>query len=256
MIACEKMYSEQQIERMSRGFFLSGGPTACLLIHGLCGTPAELIPLGQYLHRQGCSVRGMLVAGHGTTLRDLDHSRWQDWVRSAEEAYRTLRAEHETVYVIGHSMGAALALHLAEQFDPAGVALLAPALFLTFRFSAASIRSRFSAHTPFLPLTIPPDKLVYVRGYKSSSRHGRLELRKLSAFVRKTLSQVTAPILVVHSVYDDVVGMRNAACIMTGVSSSLKKQRILVQSGHMIQLDRESDVVFAEISGLISGLPG
>ncbi|MEG3070036.1 MAG: hypothetical protein RQM92_03610 [Candidatus Syntrophopropionicum ammoniitolerans] len=36
----------------TKQFHFPGSSVGCLLIHGFCGTPGEMIPLGRYLHDQ------------------------------------------------------------------------------------------------------------------------------------------------------------------------------------------------------------
>ena len=48
-------------------FFLPGDEHAVLLTHGFTGSAAHMRPLGDYLHAQGFTVRGILLPGHGTS---------------------------------------------------------------------------------------------------------------------------------------------------------------------------------------------
>ena len=49
-------------------FLLPGGSKGVLLIHGFTGSPSEMILLGNYLYRQGYTVLGVRLAGHGKTV--------------------------------------------------------------------------------------------------------------------------------------------------------------------------------------------
>lgn len=48
-------------------FILTGGDDGILLIHGFTGSPAEMRPLGCYLHERGLTVSAPLLPDHGTT---------------------------------------------------------------------------------------------------------------------------------------------------------------------------------------------
>lgn len=41
---------------MVNPFYFPGGQIGCLLIHGFSGTPAEMLPLGDYLAGQGLNI--------------------------------------------------------------------------------------------------------------------------------------------------------------------------------------------------------
>src|SRR5438067_6194255 len=114
-------------------FSLGDGEDACLLLHGLTGSPAEVRPVGEALARAGFHAVGPLLPGHGTTPADLETVTRSDMLDAAQEALLSLRGARR-VYLCGLSMGALLAIRLAAKgFVRQGVApvsalaLLAPA---------------------------------------------------------------------------------------------------------------------------------
>ena len=94
-------------------FFLPGGSTGVLLVHGFTGLPAELSMMGEYLQQRGCTVLGVRLAGHGTTVEDMSRMTAEDWLDSVRDGYAMLRGSCERIVVAGHSMGGLLALLLA-----------------------------------------------------------------------------------------------------------------------------------------------
>lgn len=62
-------------------FFLPGGEKGVLLIHGFTGLPAELLLMGEALNKQGFTVLGVRLAGHGTTVEDMSHMTWNGRTR-------------------------------------------------------------------------------------------------------------------------------------------------------------------------------
>ena len=91
-------------------FFLPGGSMGVLLVHGFTGLPAELSMMGEYLQQRGCTVLGVRLAGHGTTVEDMSRMTAEDWLDSVRDGYALLRGSCERVVVAGHSMGGLLAL--------------------------------------------------------------------------------------------------------------------------------------------------
>ena len=59
---------------------IAGGQVGVLLLHGLCGTPAEMRFVAMGLARAGYTVHCPQLAGHGSE----NGGRWQDWYLSAE----------------------------------------------------------------------------------------------------------------------------------------------------------------------------
>jgi carboxylesterase len=118
---------EHQPFTLDRG----GDSPAALLIHGFPGSPAEIRPLAQAIHDAGWTARGMLLPGFGAQIETLPERTIREWLDAVREEYFTLRQRHETVALVGYSMGAALAITLAAQVDPKPEALVLLAPFWT-----------------------------------------------------------------------------------------------------------------------------
>src|SRR5437016_5161881 len=95
-------------------FSLGGGDLACLLLHGLTGSPAEVRPVGEALAKAGFRAVGPLLPGHGTTPQDLEVVTRADMLDAAREALLSLRGARR-VYLCGLSMGALLVVYLAAK---------------------------------------------------------------------------------------------------------------------------------------------
>ena len=52
-------------------FFLPGGSTGCLLIHGFTASPQEMRRLGEHLAGEGHTVLGLRLPGHASTPPDM-----------------------------------------------------------------------------------------------------------------------------------------------------------------------------------------
>src|ERR1700680_2039921 len=111
---------------------IAGGNVGVLLIHGLCGTPAEMQFLAVGLGRDGYTVHCPQLAGHGGRRGDIVKTGWKDWYQSAEHALTQIRKECDTVIVGGLCLGSILGLHLAinQPHKVQGVALFAPTLWI------------------------------------------------------------------------------------------------------------------------------
>jgi len=95
-------------------FVLGEGPDACLLLHGLTGSPAEMRPVGEALAAAGFRAVGPLLPGHGTTPEDLDITTRADLVQAAESALLSLEGARR-IFLCGLSVGGLLAIHLAAR---------------------------------------------------------------------------------------------------------------------------------------------
>ena len=104
-----------------------------LLIHGYTGTSREMLPLARYLSEHNISSYGILLPGHGSTPRELKKTTKEDWYKAAEDALIRMKKEHQTVYITGFSIGSAIAIKLAANYQVDGIALLSPAVYLKKR---------------------------------------------------------------------------------------------------------------------------
>src|SRR6185312_1439011 len=107
-----------------------GGSTGVLLCHGFTGSPQSIRPWAEYLAEAGLSVWLPRLPGHGTTWQEMARTRWEDWYAEVDRAFDELRAKSDEIFVMGLSMGACLALRLAEVRGPAisGLVLVNPSV--------------------------------------------------------------------------------------------------------------------------------
>lgn len=85
-----------------------------LMLHGMTGSPLELIPLAHILAEKGFKSFIPALSGHGTNLRDFRHTRAKSWVQDAHRAIEQATDGGQTrCSIVGHSFGATLALYVA-----------------------------------------------------------------------------------------------------------------------------------------------
>lgn len=99
---------------------------AALLVHGFPGTPADMRPLAASLAAAGWDVDAPLLPGFGPQIITLPNRRHVEWRDTVAERVRLLRTEHDTVIVVGHSLGASVSIVAAQREMADGYALLAP----------------------------------------------------------------------------------------------------------------------------------
>ena len=75
-------------------YWFEGNEVGCLILHGFTGTPQNVRPLADYLARRGLTVSVPRIAGHGTTVQDLDATGPDDWLGTAEQALADAAGEH------------------------------------------------------------------------------------------------------------------------------------------------------------------
>lgn len=241
-------------------FFLPGTrPTACLLIHGFTGTPAEMRPLGEHLAELGFTVLGVRLAGHGSSAADLARTRWTDWYASVEKGLERLLQQPRPVAVAGMSLGGLLAIHLAHE-RPAAVralALCGTPLFLADR------RARWLL-PPLLALPLPGLRSILIAkeggsdvadaearealpSYREMPLGGILELLRLRRRVRSELAAVRQPCLLVHGRHDHSVPLANLDLLARRLGSTRIERLVCERSYHVVTVDRDHETVAQRI---------
>lgn len=231
-------------------FKLEGGPTGVLLVHGFTGSPADMRPMGEFLHAQGLTVSAPLLPGHATEPADLNRTSWAEWYGAARNALDELSARTRHVFACGLSMGGVLSLHLAAHARLDGVATLAsglrpkdwrvplvPVLKYVMAFDVKSTGEDIK----------DPEARGNFLGYSCWPTWGVHELLKLNRHVREDLPDVRCPLLVIHARDDHVVPVEDAAIIVAETGSRSKRQVILENSWHVVTLDYERERVQREV---------
>ncbi len=256
----------------SNGFYYQAGDAAVLLIHGLTGTPAEMRHIAKRLKKRGFSVMCPQLAGHCGTERELKRSTWQDWYLSIDHAFEALKREHTHVYVSGLSMGALLALKLADEKGQRvnGLGLLSTTFFYD-GWNMPQLKRKFLLplvlHTPlkyFLswdetpPYGIKCERtraMVHAvlanRDAQASEKVGIfrtsaitiLESTRLIRSARAALPQVISPTLIVHANEDDMASIKNAHYVKNHIASDKVETFFVDDTYHVLTLDkRRNDV--------------
>ncbi len=247
----------QHAELAPNAFILEGGAVGCLLLHSFTGSPLEMRPLSEFLVARGFTVCVPLLAGHGTVPEDLARVSWRDWASSANEALVSLRARCEIVFVAGVSMGALLTLHLAAHHPMlSGIVLYSPALRLAQKGLYLSpllqcLQKQWSKEINSQADLADPEGLRYLWSYATIPVHGICELLKLQHVVRVAMAGIHVPAIVFCSTRDRVLHPVTGKLTFAKLGSVDKELVTLHNSGHLMVVDGEREMIFAHTFGFL-----
>jgi carboxylesterase len=233
-----------------------GGDVGVLLCHGFTGSPASMRAWGEHLSRSGCTVSVPLLPGHGTRWQDMNDTTWQDWYATADEALTGLTKQCTSVVVGGLSMGACLALRLAEErpHDVAGLLLVNPAVASENKqLLLLPVLHRFVPSLPGIGNDIKRGGADEI-GYDRTPLRALNSLTKLWKLTRADLPKVTAPLLLFRSAVDHVVDPSSARIILARVSSRQASETMLDDSFHVATIDNDAPRIFDESVAFIRGV--
>lgn len=224
-----------------------GGPTGVLLCHGFTGSPQSLRPWAEYLAHAGLTVSLPRLPGHGTTWQEMNRTRWEDWYAEVDRAFGELQSATEEVFLMGLSMGACLALRLAELQGNGigGLVLVNPSI---------TADTKLFLLAPVMKLLVPSLKAVgndikkdgaTELAYDRTPTRAAATLPGLWAVTKRDLSKVTAPTLVYHSAEDHVVGTASLAILCRALPANRLEVRECPDSYHVATLDNDAPAIFA-----------
>ena len=247
------------------GSFFNGN--AVLLFHGLTGSPFEMKKYGQFLYKLGFDTFCYSFPGHGERLDEIKSATWKDWCESAQDSYDRLRRNYGKFYVSGLCLGADVALYLAENnADVSGVVALSTTLFLDgFCLPKTRCLMPFAVNTILRYFyTFPEDESMGIKNETTRKALARImsrttvgmdnyplccvyELQRVSKAVRRNLSKITAPVLLIHSATDNLTSPKGPKLVYDRISSAVKKYVELKDSYHMVLYDNEKAIVLKTV---------
>ena len=231
-------------------FLLPGSRKGVLLVHGFTGSPSEMVILGNELYKQGYTVLGVRLTGHGTSVEEMASTDWHEWYYSVCDGWHLLRGICDEISVIGLSMGALLAMHLAVDFPVRkAVAMSAPIFIANERNlrllpplerSVGKYQRKNRRYLPELAKR-------YNVSYSKMPLVAVHQLLDVIENTKKILPMLKKPLLVVQSDNDHTVNPKSGQYIYDHVGSEEKELYKLSLSGHLVTLDVEHDKLFEKV---------
>lgn len=233
---------------------------AVLLVHGWTSTPYEVRRLGMFLNENGYTAYGPMLRGHGTVPTDLENVSWNDWLWDIETAYGELKKTHEKVYIAGTSIGASLALLLANKKpEISGLVLMATPYKIKLERTMiflAHLNSLFQKYKrkfypPTFGLATTITRLIAYQTYPIKSARETFTLVRQA---RKIISEIKQPCLIMQSTSDHVVSRNSCEKIYSNIGSKIKKKIYIKRAYHTFISDIKNEHVFEDILNFLNSL--
>ena len=258
------------------GLYLKGdSDKTIILIHGLTGTPNEMKFLAGFFNENRYSVLCPRLANHGAPIKVLKDTKWQDFYASVREALLKEGSlkEGRKIFVAGLSMGAIIALLLADEFKEkiTAVSCLAPTLFydgwntpsskFLLPLAYGTLLKHFFYFKEDPPYGIKNEiiqrridkyyKTATLEDIDNISQYGYPyfpvtllhQLQLLIKHAIRVLPAIRVPVQLIQAKDDDMASVRNSKFIYDKISSEIKEMILLYDSYHVITADQERDTV-------------
>ncbi len=163
------------------------------------------------------------LPGHGTTIKDCNRTRYQDWLTHAEWQTAKLASRGQEIVLLGHSMGAVLALHLASLFPVRCMVLSAPTLIFNNPFWINNVvplvsffKSGWSKPDVFGRFQEEPGAVYKYSHYPLKAL---VQFNRLTSLVKTELPGINTPLLIQYSKEDTRSPYYNVEFIQEQVAS-------------------------------------
>lgn len=235
-----------------------GSRTAVLMVHGILGSPVQFEAAAKMLHKQGYTVMGVLLPGHGGSAGDFAAAKADDWHREVRKAVLLLKRRYERIVIVGHSMGGLLAINEAVENGADGVILLSTPMRVVLSPRAVFMSLRMLFGDPMKDGEIHQS---YRRA--NSVQKGTVrtylawvprfwDLRSLIRKARHLLIQVRCPVLIIQSRRDETVSWKSHRVLAKGLQSATVEVLLLEKSLHSHFHCDEVDSMYGRICRFVT----
>jgi carboxylesterase len=243
---------------------------AVILLPGLCGSALEMGAIPRLLQQSNITYAIPKIPGYSA---HTDASDYMEWIEYVSMLASDLKTSHDSVSLVGLSMGATLALSVASR-EPQiqSLCLLSPVLMfdgwsvpwyypLLSEIYKIGIRNwHYKEREPFgvknkemrrhIQKAVQSNDVSELGAAHLPARHLYQSLQ-LIKYAKRNLKNVTAETLIIHAIDDETASPKNPDMILNSISSELRRVIWLGNSYHMITVDNEREIVANEVINFI-----
>ncbi len=255
---------------------LDGGRHGVLLFHGLSSSPLELQFIARGIQRAGYTVRVPVIEGYTYGLGKSQTKTAAHWMASALKELDQMLRDCESVSIGGLCLGAVMALRVAGLRSDRLVSVLALSTALHYdgwgnpwftpllplaRYTPFARRIKVQEREPF-GLKDERMRAWVARQMRQAGESDAgasalrvddlLKARDLIALARSSLSDITAPLLLLHAKEDECATPRSSFEVASRAQANRIRVVLLSDCYHMISIDREKERVLTEMRQFLS----
>ena len=170
---------------------------------------------------------------------------YQKWLDKAEKEFLSLKSKK--VILIGHSMGAIIAAHLASMHSVKKLILLSPAYYFgSLKQNEEDLKNIFKSKKGDTGFEGCFSKMKHV------SLRSFMEYIKLSHIGRHDISNITCPVLIMHGDKDPVIRLKSSEYVLKKLKS--KKEFVLIKDvRHQLFKSAKKEMISKYIYDYICG---
>ncbi|NQU77237.1 alpha/beta fold hydrolase [Candidatus Falkowbacteria bacterium] len=231
-----------EVKEKAKSFYYKANPKSdslVFLFHGFSGSLYDLKEVAEYLVAQHLDVKGVRLAGHGSSPEDLAATTAGDWWHSVNREMLAIKDNYKNIFIIGYSFGGNLAIDFALRYPLIikSIVLLGPSVFIRrdklyrFLLPYKKVFSKYQTKR----IGSPKDILEY----EEKGGYSRIFIKSIKEFFDfitdytiKEIPFLKTPTLIIHSKKDKVVHPRSSTYIYNKIQSPKKELMFLDDHEH------------------------
>jgi carboxylesterase len=211
---------------------------AIVLVHGYMGCSAQFNDLIPFIRNVDAEIIRFVLPGHETSLDQYLESGWKDWKSSVTELLDRLRAQYESILLVGHSMGGLLSICAAVESSEKIQAIVSIAMPIYLKMSFSGMKMRIM--TLFPPKGSENEQISAARNCCGVSGltlfnsirllPNTIGLLKIIRHTKRSLEMLSVPLVLIYSTSDEIISWKSSRFIKSRFPSAELVR--LNKSGH------------------------
>lgn len=239
--------------KLPEPFFFEEGKRAVLLLHGFTGNSSDVRQLGRFLQKKGYTSYAPQYEGHAAPPEEILKSSPFVWFKDALDGYDFLVDKgYDEIVVAGLSLGGCYALKLSLNRDVKGIVTMCSPMYIktegTMFKGVLEYARNFKKYEGKDEATIQKE----MDNFKPTDT--LKELQGQIQDVREHIDEVMDPLLVIQAEQDQMINTDSANIIYNESESDDKDIKWYANSGHVITIDKEKELVFEDVYNFLESL--
>ncbi|MEB8087426.1 carboxylesterase [Staphylococcus pseudoxylosus] len=239
--------------KLPEPFFFEEGNRAVLLLHGFTGNSSDVRQLGRFLQKKGYTSYAPQYEGHAAPPEEILKSSPFVWLKDALDGYDFLVDKgYDEIVVAGLSLGGCYALKLSLNRDVKGIVTMCSPMYI--KTEGAMFEGVLEYARNFKKYEGKDEATIQKEMDHFKPTDTLKELQGQIEDVRERIDEVMDPLLVIQAEQDQMINTDSANIIYNESESDDKDIKWYANSGHVITIDKEKELVFEDVYNFLESL--
>ena len=239
--------------KLPEPFFFEEGNRAVLLLHGFTGNSSDVRQLARFLQKKGYTSYAPQYEGHAAPPEEILKSSPFVWLKDALDGYDFLVDKgYDEIVVAGLSLGGCYALKLSLNRDVKGIVTMCSPMYI--KTEGAMFEGVLEYARNFKKYEGKDEATIQKEMDHFKPTDTLKELQGQIEDVREHIDEVMDPLLVIQAEQDQMINTDSANIIYNESESDDKDIKWYANSGHVITIDKEKELVFEDVYNFLESL--